>query len=130
MKIRVCIIGGKKETWAVRDDAPNSGWIGDCITFCFPTKYQSGSVYDVVSLCLSWHKGNGKFANPILKDTRAQLKRFGCRLRDRWQDGNEKYEVWWKPSYAAHDIATGTMQAVANVLKWQKVSTGYWPQDY
>lgn len=129
-RIQVWILEGKSETWAVRADAPDGGWIGDALRYCFPTKYQNGSVYDVVCLCLSWNKANAEFVNPILRPLRKQLKRFGCQVRDRWVDDCDKYEVWWKPSYSAHDIANGTLRAVAGVLKWDKVLTGYWPKGY
>lgn len=128
-RIRVRLLKGKQETWAVREDAPDSGWIADVLCYCFPTKYQAGAVYDVVCLCLYWNKLNAEFVDPILESLRGQLKRHGCQLRDEWEDNCDRYEVWWRPVYSSHDIARQTLPAIAKTLNWTKVSTGYWPKE-
>ena len=131
MMIRLSGIIGGSETWCIREDAPRGGFIGDCLSYAFLAKYEpkTNHVYPVLTLGLTWYKGNSEFVDPILSGLRPALQRFGCTLRDHWEENGHCCEVWYYPSYSANDIVR-KLETIAGYLSWKKVATGWWPKDY
>lgn len=122
---------GQFETWCSREDAPRGGYIGDCLSYSYLAKYspETNAVYPVLTLGLSWCRGNAEFVKPILDTLRPALERFGCERRDWWADDGHSYEIWSYHAYSAHDIVV-KLQSAARFLGWKQVGTGWWPKDY
>jgi hypothetical protein len=126
------IFEGNKETWCHRADSPRGGFVGDCLSYSFLAKYQNGAVYPVLVLGLTWYKGNAEFVNPVLRDLRKALKRFGCERRDKWTDRTDhRHEIWhYRNNYSANDMVS-KFEIIAKSLGWVGQNRrDYWPKDY